>query len=152
MIATTAFNTIKHNDPRLLGTERFPIIGNALSVSEMETIMKALKGYRKHWNCFEKAKIVVEILGKGVVALGSLTVVSGDNRSTYGYMFNPPFEFHAWVQVSRDTIIDIALPGVIDKGLTSSDEYGPYLVNREPVILAGKPLPWTIYETNEVML
>ena len=43
-------------------------------------------------------------------------------------------------------IIDMALPGVIQKGLTTFDSIGAFLVGREPVILAGTPEPWMMYK------
>jgi hypothetical protein len=65
-------------------------------------------------------------------------------KSNYGYMFKPPFEFHAWLQTPQG-IIDVALPGAIEKGLTTFDDVGPYLIGREPFILAGPPLDWMEY-------
>jgi hypothetical protein len=77
--------------------------------------------------------------------IGSLLVVSGDGKSEYGHYFNPPYEFHAWLQ-EGPIIVDVALPGVIESGLMLTDEVGPFISGREPLILAGEPLTWMKYQ------
>jgi hypothetical protein len=146
----TALDCISHDEPLMDGTEEFPIHGSLLTSAESMLIRKNMKGFRRHWHCLEKAQRVVSLLGRGVVVIGSLHVISGDGKSTYGYNFNPPYEFHAWVQLN-DGIIDVALPGVIDRGLSACDDYGPYLVQRTPIILAGTPLYWTYYKPHEII-
>lgn len=146
----TTFSKISDEDPLLSGDERFPVIGDAISEIEALHIQTAIRGLNAHWNCLEKAQITRNVLDRGVVVVGSLMIVSGDLKSEYGYHFNPPFEFHAWVMHNGE-IIDVSLPGVIDKGLTTHDEYGPYLVGREPVILASTPLEWMKYSTKEII-
>jgi hypothetical protein len=146
---TTAMSTIQSDDVLLNGTERFPVLGNAITLIEYAKIMKASKGLRHNWNCLEKAEIVQSILKRGSIILGSLLVNSADMKSQFGYYFNPPLEFHAWV-LTNDGIIDVSLPGVIEMGLTQSDEYGPFIIGREPVVLAGIPLDWMLYKAHEV--
>ena len=142
----TKLDSISSKDPILKGDELWLI--NGTYPIPITKIMQACKGLNRYWNCLEKAQIVQTILGKGDVIVGDLKVVSGDFKSEYGFDFNPPYEFHSWLEV-EGAIIDIALPGVIEKGLTTHDEYGPYLVGREPVILAGKPESWMKYISYE---
>lgn len=145
----TSFSTVSNNDPILSGYERYPVIGNAISENEALQIAIDMNGLKAHWNCLEKAHLARSIICRGVVVVGSLMIVSGDLKSEYGYHYCPPYEFHAWIMFNGN-IVDVALPGVIDKGLTTHDEYGPYLVGREPVILAGKPESWMKYIPREV--
>jgi hypothetical protein len=71
-------------------------------------------------------------------------VYSKNFGSSYGFEFNPPLEFHAWVNYG-DNIIDLALPGVIEMGCILKDKYGPYL-DRKPIVLAGEEIPnWIEY-------
>lgn len=140
----TSFAAIQRDEPVLTGDEIYPIVGTALMYQDVRLMFRALAGMKRHWNCLEKAERVVKEMGRGQVVLGSLLVVSSDNKSTYGYAFDPPLEFHAWVQTGNN-IIDLSLPGVIEKGLSTYDKFGAYLVGRYPVILAGEPEPWMIY-------
>jgi len=57
-------------------------------------------------------------------------------------------EFHAWLTLRHipKVIIDFSLPGLIIRGLKTGDANGPFLVNREPSILASEPPPWAIYQ------
>ncbi len=82
--------------------------------------------------------------------MGAAKVMSGDYMSTYGFEYNPPYEFHAWV-VDNGNIIDLALPGVIEKGLITKDDVGYYLVKRKPVILAGTEPNWISYKQFELI-
>lgn len=146
---TTALSCIRSNDPVLKGTEVYPVVGDNLTQGEYLRIVASLQGLKRHWNCLEKAFKTVEILERGIVVLGSLFITSGDYKSEYGYAFNPPLEFHAWVQDGKD-IIDVALPGVIEKGLQERDEIGYFIVERNPLVMAGTPLPWTRYTAHQV--
>lgn len=131
-------------DPQLKGDESWPIHGDLITPEQAGVLIQLLKGKNRYWDCLPKAQIVKTITG-GVVCCGSCLIVSGDYKSEYGYYFNPPYEFHAWVEVENG-IIDISLPGVIEKGLYTSDAVGPFLLDRTPVILAGKPDPkWMKY-------
>ena len=137
----------KHN-VLLTGEESYPIVGNTLSKDDCGWAMKmfAVMRWKRHWNCLEKAKMVADYLGKREITLGELTVWSGDWKSTYGFKFNPPYEFHAWVQ-HGESIIDLALPGVIELGSSTGDTDGPYLIGREPIIIASEEVPeWIKYK------
>ena len=147
----------------LTGDESWPIVGEGfaedLALVPEETvwrIMREMVGLNKYWDCLPKAKLAQEISNVGFVVVGSLLVTSGDGQSQYGYYFNPPYEFHAWVSLrppslSPGPILDVALPGVIEKGLITSDDIGPYLINREPVILCGYPPSWCQYVPAKVL-
>ena len=134
----------------MTGEESYPIMGGCCSRKFASACFERFKGLQRHWHCLEKAQIVREVLGGGALVLGSLLVWSADLNSSYGYYWNPPMEFHAWVQYKK-RIYDLALPGVIERGLNTSDHIGPVLTGRSPVILAGKPLPWTQYEAKEAL-
>jgi hypothetical protein len=162
---TTKLTTIADEAPVLLtGDESYPLVGenpgdrrDSISGDQIRRIIRAMKGMNKHWDCLPKAQAVREVLGFGVVVVGSLFVVSGDHKSEYGYLFNPPFEFHAWVILDdprvywNPRLFDFGLAGVIDKGLNTSDDQGPYLVDREPAILKGVPPEWCRYVPVEVI-
>lgn len=144
---TTALAVVDiNNDERLKGDEEFKILGNLLTLKDMRILKPQIAGLLRHWDCVEKARIARNHLGKGRIFVGSLMVKSGDYKSEYGYYFNPPLEFHAWLCLKNGRIIDIALPGVIEKGIISEDAYGPFLVDREPVVLAGFPPEWVTYK------
>jgi hypothetical protein len=104
----------------------------------------------RYYDCIQKAKITAEYLGIKEIHLGSLMIESTESGVYYGYLYNPPLELHAWVQLDT-AIIDFALAGTIEKGLITKDEVGPFLVCREPVILAGTPAPWMHYQTYEIV-
>ncbi len=142
---TTRFATISDNDPIMTGRERYPIVGGyPIPEETITTLLESFMGLRTHWNCLEKTALVQEALG-GQIAYGSLLVTSGDNKSQFGFYWKPPIEQHSWLLFNDGTIIDFALPGVIEKGLSTSDELGPFLIDREPCILAGVPLSWMKY-------
>lgn len=146
----TEFRSI-HEDAHLkmTGNEMFPVIGgwpDALLL--VPTLMQKCKGLNPFWDCLQKAIIVEQhILNTGVVMLGSCHVYNDTMDATYGYDFNLPTEFHAWWQPDEYSkfIIDIALPGVISKGMLVIDEQGPLITGRLPVILAGKAPNWVEY-------
>ena len=129
----------------LTGDEKYKIIGKSLTERQLKKIIKECAGLKKNWDCLSKAKIAKKILKKGRVMVGSLMVNSSDMKSQYGFYYNPPYEFHAWLQLDKGKVIDIALPGVIDNGLNLSDDEGPFLTGRKPVVLGGKPLDWMLY-------
>lgn len=111
----------------------------------------------RFYDCIEKAKRVAKYFNIRSIHLGSLMIDSDESGVSYGYLYNPPLELHAWVQIYNNiinnyyNIIDFALPGTIEKGLITKDEVGPFLVNREPVILAGTPANWMHYKTYEIV-
>ncbi len=141
------------DDAKMTGSEIFNIYNDDMSIlrgNQLDEIVMGCKGLKSHWNCLEKAKIVQSILGEAsLVVIGSLAVISECGQSSYGYAYEPPLEFHAWVMVKAG-IIDVALPGVINKGMNTSDEYGPYILGREEVVLAGMPADWMQYKAHEV--
>jgi len=148
-LVTTGLTTITQDTELLTGSERYPIIGDAVSEDDVASLFTSFRNLRKYWDCLGKAYRAQNFLGKRRVMLGSLLVVSGDWKSEYGYYWNPPFEFHAWLDLGSGAIFDAALPGVIEKGLTTRDSVGPYIVDREPVVLAGPPLSWMKYRPVE---
>ena len=150
---TFAFTTMgmQANDPLIKGDEKYKVIGKAVSKDDIAYIQGCLAGLRLHWNCLEKAVITCEILGDGIIEVGTMHVYSSDNKSTYGFDYHPPFEFHAWVRLRKKIIVDMGLPGVIDKGLQLKDSKGYALYGRKPVILAGLPPYWLKYEPKESM-
>lgn len=147
---TSSMAMINNADPDMTGSEWWPLIGNAVTESVAIDCIAKFKGLKRHWNCIDKAKIVSAALPDSHVALGSLMVFSRDMQSSYGYYFNPPFEFHAWVRWQH-YLIDFALPGVIEKGLTVCDHLGPVLTKRNPILLAGHPPNWIKYATREIL-
>lgn len=138
-IISTKIGIADKFDIFMTGNEIYPVYGNYEHKDKLPIIIKKFAGLKMYWDCLEKAKITAGIIG-GVVVLGSTYVVSNDYKSEYGYEFQPPLEFHAWVE--RDGhVIDLALPGVIKMGLEMCDEIGPYIIGRTPVIFASSKLP-----------
>ena len=139
------------NWPKLNGNEYWPILGDALTDDDVDIILKRCTGLQRHWNCIEKACHTYSHLGHGQIVIGAMEVISGDNSTRYGFDFVPPYEFHAWVSLCNASVIDVALPGVIEAGLMLSDSKGPYLVDREPVILAGDIPDWVVYDAQYIL-
>jgi len=135
------------NSSLLTGKEKYPIIGNKIAEEKIRDITSRFYGLRRYWHCLEKAQIAKKIIGFGDIVIGSLMLLDKDTNSTFGYYYNPPLEFHAWLEFNDGLyILDLALPGVIEHGSELKDEYGPFLTNREPVILNGVPEEWMIYK------
>lgn len=158
---TTCFRYKRPGTDKIItGEEIYPIVGDLLTPGKIERIMLRMKGLSRYWNCIEKARIAREVLGFGEIVLGECLVWSNDFKSSYGFYFNPPFEFHAWVQIYNSPldwygkgmrIVDVALPGVIELGLATHDHIGPCVVGREPFILAGEPPDWVEYKSVTVL-
>lgn len=161
---TTVFAPILSTDPILTGEEVFKFSGPKFrqikdgSIAEIAErirsnrleIMRNMKGLRRRWSCLEKAILVRRFIGSGVVAIGSMLVWNNERNGTYGYFYNPPLEFHAWLELDHTPfIVDFALPGVIEKGLETKDEYGAILKNIRPVILCGPAPEWLDYKAHE---
>jgi len=100
-----------------------------------------------HSDCLQKAQLVKKHLHwmHLDIIIGSLYVTSITGQSEYGYEYNLPYEFHAWIRTDSDRFIDFALPGVILNGLSLSDDQGPFLEGRVPGILIGYPPSWLRY-------
>lgn len=115
----------------------------------VKQIIEKFRGLPLCSSCEEKSvivkKMIQHVLPEFNPTYGGLHVWSIDFRSAYGFNWNPPFEGHAWLQDHRGQIIDFSLPGIILRGLETCDEIGPYLINRDPVILAGFPPSWCKY-------
>ena len=148
MPVTTKITSFIQDQNIKMGDSFYPMQGSAITINTANTILAECKKQEllKYWNCIEKAKLARSIIGVGTVYVGSLYIYSSDFLSRFGYEFNPPYEFHSWLQIGKD-IIDIALPGVIEKGKNTSDEIGPFLIGRSPIILAGRPTSWMEYKS-----
>lgn len=138
----------------MTGREKYPLLPGACILQEVvEEISSKFEGLALTSDCLEKNEIVQRELRsklhfQTIQCLGAIRVISGDGLSLFGFDFNPPIEFHAWLAL-RNTpkvIIDFSLPGLIIRGLGGGDANGPFLVNREPSILASEPPPWVIYQ------
>lgn len=145
---TTKISTIFETfDATMTGEESYPVKGDRLKQSEADELLKKCKGLHPHFDCIKKAEIVRSFKGYGKVMLGSLLVWNHKMTANFGYYFNLPLEFHAWWQYESQ-IIDIALPGVIEKGLQTCDNMGALITGRKPFILAGRPVEWTTYKAH----
>ncbi len=149
MEISTEFTTIVEDmDKIMTGEEKYTIVGDLVTEEEAVKVLGAFKGLNLYWECLPKAEMARIILGRGKVTIGEIRVMSEDFLSAYGHNYNPPYEFHAWLDVGEG-IVDFALPGLILKGLNSSDEVGPYITGREPIILAGIRPEWMYYKKIE---
>lgn len=131
-------------EPKLTGHERYPIIGDFVPEIHIYRLIKKLKNLNRYWNCEEKARIAQEYLNYGEIKYGEMFIVDKDLTS-YGFAWNPPYEFHAWLQLDNKNIFDIALPGVIELAKTYKDQHGHFLSNTQPAILNGEPPDWIDY-------
>ena len=150
-IISTTYNKSKLGEERLMnGDEEFSILGDLIDQKILNEIIKNCKGLKYHWDCLHKSMITQQVIGSGFVAVGKTMVLSGDFKSSYGHYYNPPYEFHSWL-IYKGGVIDVALPGLIETGLNFSDDQGPFLVNRKPVVLAGKPKKWMTYKVHDII-
>jgi hypothetical protein len=145
-MSTSGFTTTGDDDRIMTGNEKFPVVGNAVTAVEITQVIQACAGLKFNWSCLPKSFKAKEVLGRGEIVIGSLFVTSGDEKSEYGFLYNPPLEMHSWLDLGDGLIFDIGLAGVIDTGLHSCDAIGPYLIDRKPVILAGVPMKWMRYK------
>lgn len=149
-LKTTAISTLLDDiDAEMTGEESFPITGELLTYKELRFLISQCKGMHPNFNCLDKAELVLKLKGSGRVVLGSLLVWNREMTANFGYFFNLPLEFHAWWEPDNTElgteIIDIALPGVISKGLKTVDNIGPVIEGRDLLVMAGSPLSWTSY-------
>jgi len=127
----------------------FPIHGDILTRKDLNTLYLICKGRPKYGDCIFAAAVTQKHL-TGKVVLGSCFIYSKNYKSNYGFAYNPPIEFHAWVQL-KENIIDITLPFLIEKGLNTKDEYGSFITGRKPFILAGIAPKWVKYKAKTVL-
>lgn len=136
--------TIKYLDDftTMKGNEQYPIIGNKITKAEVEMVSSRFNGLLLVGHCLLKAMWVQQYLEQNrddifTIILGKLSIVDRNNNTSYGFYFNPPLEYHAWVRSFKEkAIYDLSLPGAIIKGLNTSDDQGPFLKNIKPSILA----------------
>jgi hypothetical protein len=144
---------------RMTGKEQYEIIGNLLNKEQLACLIYACTDCILTANCVEKACITKAHTSSGLlvkqdnwkIAIGSIKIFSKDMQSTFGHNFNPPNELHCWLENDKKEIIDIALPGVIIRGLRAKDELGSFLAGRTPVVLAGEAPNWIIYKTENIL-
>ena len=160
-VITDGFTTVMKTSAEdveavMTGKERYPVFGKALTLAQVNELLGMCRGLNLYWSCIEKALLVREYLGFGVVVGGRCMVVSKDGLASYGHYWRPPYELHAWWQKSfefgqRRLIIDLALPGLILKGRKVRDDQGPLNLRRKPVVLAGLPKAWMGYAPMKVI-
>ena len=130
----------------MTGKESYPMIGFALTWVKLEGIIRCCAGMLLTGHCGMKAQEALKHVGPGwKLVYGNMRVWSGDKSSAYGFDWNPPHEGHYWLQDGKGQVIDVALPGVIRRGMLACDEVGPFLTGRSPIVLAGKPPDWLWY-------
>lgn len=158
METTTTITTLFDDDSQALMTEQvYPIYSEnktpIVKESEAAILTKAFFDLKlnRYYDCIQKAKIVAAFFGVKNITLGSMFVQSVEPNVGYGYDYNPPLELHAWLGLHNGIIIDFALAGTIEKGLKTKDSIGYFLIDREPIILAGTPPPWIRYTPHEVL-
>lgn len=143
-------------DELMIGNETYKILGNLLSDRDRIIITRGCSLLKLTADCDKKAFLVKDYFMcfrrefNWRVMMGSIKIFSLDMLATYGHNYNPPFEFHCWLEKEENGkkfIIDLALPGTIIRGLRARDEIGSFLEGREPVILAGEAPDWIIYES-----
>jgi hypothetical protein len=154
MITSTITSIFNTKTEVITGNEDFPIYGDLITKDQLEKMLFICAEYHlnSRWNCIDKAIIARTILGQGIIVIGTCLIYSSDMETNYGFEFQKsgPYEIHAWLSY-KDGIVDIALPGVIQSGLELSDEHGPFLSGRSPVVLAGKPADWMFYKSERYL-
>ena len=159
---TSKITTVFDKDALKLMDKKYPLYDDdgalIFSKTEAKHLFKILikAKLNRYYDCIKKAKIVAEELDIKYIHFGSLKVESTEKGVMYGYSYNPPLELHAWLQldskINNTIIIDFALAGTIEKGLITKDDIGYFLIDREPIVLAGKCPSWLHYKTYEIML
>jgi hypothetical protein len=135
----------------MTGEESYPIIGGWSAQGMVERSFKLFAdgGLFLEASCWEKACMVKKEFFLGTkdmkIVGGRIRVLSADLKSAFGYDWNPPTEVHIWLEWGKD-LIDLALPGVIIRGMNTYDNIGPILTGRNPVVLVGTCPDWIIYE------
>lgn len=135
--------TIKEND-------KYKIFGDAIDHNIILDVMSKLVGLPYHSYCGIITIVTSFILNhkyriKTDYITGSTIVSCASNKTTYGFEYKPPFEFHAWLQFSETGILDVSVPGLIWRGLNTRDEHGAFLENIDEIIINGFPPPYIKY-------
>ena len=141
-----------NENERMSGNEQYEILGNLLTETQVKHLIYSCKNRILTADCVEKSHLVWFYL-KDIswkIVIGSIKVFSKDMKATYGHDFNPPRELHCWLE-KENKIIDIALPGLIIRGLRAKDEIGSFLEGRTPIILAGEVPNWIIYNAKDTL-
>ena len=152
----TTFSFRGSSDPIMTGKENFEILGNAIQPEIVKTIVSHFAGLNLFYDCNRKVSIASHFLANlGIefeINFGELFVDSKEKSTNFGYKFNPPYEFHCWIGLPGENILDVSLPGTILKGKLTSDNVGPFLIGRKEFILNGRPKNWLHYTTHETTL
>ena len=139
-------------DNRMTGDEIYPILadrsdGVAMVIgTELARthIFRSFKGYLTFGDCLSKNKMTFNIVerlfpGKFELAKGSMRIFCKKTQCLYGFNWNPPLEYHVWIQKKENHayIIDMALPGVILRGSESGDDKGFFIEGMKPFAYIG---------------
>jgi len=132
----------------------YPVLGDII-IPDNHKIFDEFyeKKLSQNWDCLEKARITLKHIRKTkiktpilpIIEIGSLTIWNSEWTSNFQYLYNPPLEFHAWVYLGNEIIVDYALGGAIEEGLNLRDDVGSFLEGRTPVVLSGTPPEWLEY-------
>lgn len=141
----------------MTGEEMYPISGKMLTEWGLAQIYKECKGLQLYGDCLAKNLKAFEFLHDNfgvapVLCMGALEI--GYRETEYGFLYNPPHEFHAFLCFPKDygAIVDVALPGAILRGQRMRDERGYFLCGPYPMVLAGDAemfqgrLKYTVHE------
>jgi len=128
---------------RMTGEEKYKIVGDLITEEDSKILIKKFKGLCLYADCLEKAKIVKRYLNE-VKRINALNVLGkmyiSYDGCIYGFEYNPPLEFHAFVVVGN-CVVDLSLPGVIMRAQQHRDEEGQWFAGLKPFILAGNDIP-----------
>ena len=139
----------------LNGNEKYFVFGDVIPLKLIKPITYLFKGLTVTGNCLEKNLITYTFLKQHniipneiEICVGSMFVTWKDkyeNITQYGFTYNPPLEFHCWLEIENN-IIDFALAGTIIRGQNYKDEKGYFLQGLNPFILNGECPPFLIYK------
>jgi len=128
------------------GKENYGLIGNLITKKQAQKVIKNFKGLKLYSSCNVKAFVAAKMLNYDKITYGKFVLIDKKTGFAYGYdSFNVKTgDFHAWIEDEENNIIDFALPGCIRFAKRQG-----ILKDKKPVVLAGQPLSWTIYEAVE---
>lgn len=134
-------------DEIMTGEERYYIPGALIKPLRSGVIQSRFTGLKLYADCILKNEIAQVVIDHSCwsMVIGGLKIWNKERNGTYGFNYNPPFEFHTWLQNEKKEIIVFALPGVILRALKAKDEFGYIITGRKPEILAGMPPDWLLY-------